>query len=159
MLASHHHVRGVRDDRRALWERTAIIANTSNMPVMAREASIYTAMTVAEYFRDQELDVVLIADLILRWAEALRGSPHATASSQPRRGTRQLCRRHSLPSMSAPGGCARSPAEKDQVTVIAAVSPPGGDFTEPVSAHTQRFVRTVWTLDRDLAYAVCTIPR
>ena len=71
-LRGPRHVRGVRDDRRALWERTAIIANTSNMPVMAREASINTAMTVAEYFRDQGRDVALIADSTSRKASAQR---------------------------------------------------------------------------------------
>ncbi len=138
---------------RALWERTVIIANTSNMPVMAREASIYTAMTVAEYFRDQGLDVALIADSTSRWAEALREFASRSGELPAEEGYPA-----SLPSALAAfyerAGRVRTLAGAEgSVTVIAAVSPPGGDFTEPVSAHTQRFVRTVWTLDRDLAYA------
>ncbi len=138
---------------RALWERTAIIANTSNMPVMAREASIYTAMTVAEYFRDQGRDVALIADSTSRWAEALREFASRNGELPAEEGYPAI-----LPSALAAfyerAGRVRTVAGGEgSVTVIAAVSPPGGDFTEPVSAHTQRFVRTVWTLDRDLAYA------
>jgi len=138
---------------RALRERTVIVANTSNMPVMAREASIYTGMTIAEYYRDLGRDAVLIADSTSRWAEALRefssragelpaeegypaGLPSALAAFYERAGRVRTL-----------GG------GEGSVTVVAAVSPPGGDFTEPVSAHTQRFVRAVWTLDRDLAYA------
>jgi V/A-type H+-transporting ATPase subunit A len=138
---------------RALWERTVIIANTSNMPVMAREASIYTAMTVAEYFRDQGRDVALIADSTSRWAEALREFASRSGELPAEEGYPA-----SLPSALAAfyerAGRVRTLAGTEgSVTVIAAVSPPGADFTEPVSAHTQRFVRTVWTLDRDLAYA------
>lgn len=138
---------------RALWERTVIIANTSNMPVMAREASIYAAMTVAEYFRDQGRDVALIADSTSRWAEALREFASRSGELPAEEGYPA-----SLPSAIAAfyerAGRVRTLDDKEgSVTVIAAVSPPGGDFTEPVSAHTQRFVRTVWTLDRDLAYA------
>jgi V/A-type H+-transporting ATPase subunit A len=138
---------------RALWERTVIIANTSNMPVMAREASIYTAMTVAEYFRDQGRDVALIADSTSRWAEALREFASRSGELPAEEGYPA-----SLPTALAAfyerAGRVRTLAgQEGSVTVIAAVSPPGGDFTEPVSAHTQRFVRTVWTLDRDLAYA------
>jgi len=138
---------------RALWERTVIIANTSNMPVMAREASIYTAMTVAEYFRDQGRDVALIADSTSRWAEALREFASRNGELPAEEGYPAT-----LPSALAAfyerAGRVRTLAGGEgSVTVIAAVSPPGGDLTEPVSAHTQRFVRTVWTLDRDLAYA------
>jgi V/A-type H+-transporting ATPase subunit A len=148
-------LRSLEDPRtgRALWERTVIIANTSNMPVMAREASIYTAMTVAEYFRDQGLDVALIADSTSRWAEALREFASRSGELPAEEGYPA-----SLPSALAAfyerSGRVRTLAGAEgSVTVIAAVSPPGGDFTEPVSAHTQRFVRAVWTLDRDLAYA------
>ena len=148
-------LRSLEDPRtgRALWERTAIVANTSNMPVMAREASIYTAMTVAEYFRDQGSDVALIADSTSRWAEARREFSSRSGELPAEEGYPA-----SLPTALAAfyerAGRVRTLAgDEGSVTVIAAVSPPGGDFTEPVSAHTQRFVRTVWTLDRDLAYA------
>jgi V/A-type H+-transporting ATPase subunit A len=148
-------LRNLEDPRtgRALWARTVIIANTSNMPVMAREASIYTAMTVAEYFRDQGRDVALIADSTSRWAEALREFASRSGELPAEEGYPA-----SLPSALAAfygrAGRVRTLAGGEgSVTVIGAVSPPGGDFTEPVSAHTQRFVRTVWTLDRDLAYA------
>jgi V/A-type H+-transporting ATPase subunit A len=137
----------------ALLARTVVIANTSNMPVMAREASIYTGMTVAEYYRDMGYDTVLLADSTSRWAEALRefssrsgelpaeegypaGLASALAAFYERAG-----------SVTTLGGSAGS------VTVIGAVSPPGGDMTEPVTAHTERFVRALWSLDRELAYA------
>ncbi|WP_369221160.1 V-type ATP synthase subunit A [Streptomyces sp. R39] len=136
-----------------LAERTVTIANTSNMPMMAREASVYTAATVAEYFRDMGLDVVLIADSTSRWAEALRefasrmgelpaeeGYPAGLASRLAAFYERAAAAR-------VLGGATGS------VTVIGAVSPPGGDRTEPVTAHTERFVRCLWSLDRDLAYA------
>jgi V/A-type H+-transporting ATPase subunit A len=136
-----------------LADRTVVIANTSNMPMMAREASIYTGVTVAEYYRDMGYHAVVIADSTSRWAEALRefgarsgalpteeGYPadlaSAVAAFYARAG-----------SVTTLGGSAGS------VTVVGAVSPPGGDLTEPVTAHTQRFVRCNWSLDRDLAYA------
>lgn len=136
-----------------LTERTVTIANTSNMPMMAREASVHTGATVAEYFRDMGLDVVLIADSTSRWAEALRefasrmgelpaeeGYPAGLASQLAAFYERAAAVR-------TLGGATGS------VTVIGAVSPPGGDRTEPVTAHTERFVRCLWSLDRDLAYA------
>lgn len=136
-----------------LAERTVTIANTSNMPMMAREASVHTGTTVAEYFRDMGLDVVLIADSTSRWAEALRefasrmgelpaeeGYPASLASQLAAFYERAAAVR-------TLGGTTGS------VTVIGAVSPPGGDRTEPVTAHTERFVRCLWSLDRDLAYA------
>ncbi|MGW1159781.1 V-type ATP synthase subunit A [Streptomyces sp. NPDC002519] len=136
-----------------LAERTVTIANTSNMPMMAREASVHTGVTVAEYFRDMGLDVVVIADSTSRWAEALRefasrmgelpaeeGYPAGLASELAAFYERAA-------SVRTLGGATGS------VTVIGAVSPPGGDRTEPVTAHTERFVRCLWSLDRDLAYA------
>ncbi|WP_107439992.1 V-type ATP synthase subunit A [Streptomyces sp. 142MFCol3.1] len=137
----------------SLADRTVTIANTSNMPMMAREASVHTGATVAEYFRDMGLDVVLIADSTSRWAEALRefasrmgelpaeeGYPAGLAS--------QLAAFYERAAVVRTlGGTTGS------VTVIGAVSPPGGDRTEPVTAHTERFVRCLWSLDRDLAYA------
>jgi V/A-type H+-transporting ATPase subunit A len=148
-------LRALEDPRtgRRLWERTVIIANTSNMPVMAREASIYTGLTVAEYFRDLGLDVVLIADSTSRWAEALREFSSRSGELPAEEGYPA-----GLPSELAAfyeraGRVRTLGGAEGSVTVVAAVSPPGGDLTEPVSAHTQRFVRAVWTLDRDLAYA------
>jgi len=136
-----------------LAARTVVIANTSNMPMMAREASIYSGAAVAEHFRDMGLDVVVVADSTSRWAEALRefasrngelpaeeGYPaslsSALAAFYERSGRVQTC-----------GG------SEGSVTIIGAVSPAGGDLTEPVTTYTQRFVRGQWTLDRDLAYA------
>ncbi|MFE1312477.1 V-type ATP synthase subunit A [Streptomyces sp. NPDC058755] len=136
-----------------LADRTVTVANTSNMPMMAREASVHTGATVAEYFRDMGLDVVLIADSTSRWAEALRefasrmgelpaeeGYPAGLASQLAAFYERAAAVR-------TLGGATGS------VTVIGAVSPPGGDRTEPVTAHTERFVRCLWSLDRELAYA------
>ena len=136
-----------------LADRTVTIANTSNMPMMAREASVYSGVTVAEYFRDMGLDVVVIADSTSRWAEALREFASRTGALPAEEGY--------------PAGLASAIAAfyeraaavttlggyRGSVTVIGAVSPPGGDLTEPVTAHTERFVRCLWTLDRDLAYA------
>ncbi len=138
---------------RPLAERTVIIANTSNMPVAAREASIYTAITVAEYFRDQGLHVALMADSTSRWAEALRevsgrlgelpgesGYP-AYLSSRLAEFYERAARVQTL------GG------GEGSVTVIGAVSPPAGDFSEPVTLHTKRYVRCFWALDRQRAQA------
>jgi V/A-type H+-transporting ATPase subunit A len=138
---------------RPLAQRTVIIANTSNMPVAAREASIYTAITVAEYFRDQGLHVALMADSTSRWAEALRevsgrlgelpgesGYP-AYLSSRLAEFYERAARVETL------GG------REGSVTVIGAVSPPAGDFSEPVTLHTKRYVRCFWALDRQRAQA------
>jgi V/A-type H+-transporting ATPase subunit A len=138
---------------RPLAERTVIIANTSNMPVAAREASIYTAISVAEYFRDQGLHVALMADSTSRWAEALRevsgrlgelpgeaGYP-AYLSSRLAEFYERAARATTL------GG------QEGSVTIIGAVSPPAGDFSEPVTLHTKRYVRCFWALDRQRAQA------
>ncbi len=138
---------------RPLAERTVIIANTSNMPVAAREASIYTAITVAEYFRDQGLNVALMADSTSRWAEALRevsgrlgelpgeaGYP-AYLSSRLAEFYERAARATAL--------CGR----EGSVTIIGAISPPSGDFSEPVTLHTKRYVRCFWALDRQRAQA------
>ena len=138
---------------RPLAERTVIIANTSNMPVAAREASIYTAISVAEYFRDQGLNVALMADSTSRWAEALRevsgrlgelpgeaGYP-AYLSSRLAEFYERAARATTL------GG------QEGSVTIIGAVSPPAGDFSEPVTLHTKRYVRCFWALDRQRAQA------
>ncbi|MGW5373466.1 V-type ATP synthase subunit A, partial [Streptomyces sp. NPDC004011] len=136
-----------------LAERTVTIANTSNMPMMAREASVHTGATVAEYFRDMGLDVVLIADSTSRWAEALRefasrmGELPAEEGYPASLASRLAAFYERAAAVRTLGGGTGS------VTVIGAVSPPGGDRTEPVTAHTERFVRCLWSLDRDLAYA------
>ncbi len=138
---------------RRLLERVVLIANTSNMPVMAREASIYMGVTVAEYFRDMGLDAVVITDSTSRWAEALR-----EISSR----MRELPAEEGFPANLASaladfyeraGRFSLSGEREGSVSILGAVSPPGGDMTEPVTAHTRRFVRAVWSLDRDLAYA------
>ena len=132
---------------RPLMERTVIIANTSNMPVAAREASIYSAVTVAEYFRDQGLDVALMADSTSRWAEALRevsgrfgelpgeGGYPAYLSSR----LADFYERAAI--VDTLGG------DRGSVTVIGAISPPSGDFSEPVTSHTKRYVKAYWALD------------
>ena len=146
---------GLEDPRtgRRLVERTVIIANTSNMPVMAREASIYTGMTVAEYFRDQGLNTVLIADSTSRWAEALREFSSRTGELPAEEGFPAGLASALAAFYERAGRVETLGGHQGSVTVVAAVSPPGGDMTEPVTAHTQRFVRSLWTLDRDLAYA------
>jgi V/A-type H+/Na+-transporting ATPase subunit A len=138
---------------RPLMERTVIIANTSNMPVAAREASIYCAVTVAEYFRDQGLDVALMADSTSRWAEALRevsgrfgelpgeGGYPAYLSSR----LADFYERAAI--VDTLGG------DRGSVTLIGAISPPSGDFSEPVTSHTKRYVKAFWALDVKRAQA------
>jgi V/A-type H+/Na+-transporting ATPase subunit A len=138
---------------RALMERTVIIANTSNMPVAAREASIYTAITVAEYFRDQGLHVALMADSTSRWAEALR-EISGRLGELPGEAGYPAYLSSRLAEFYERAGRARTLAGLEgSVTVIGAVSPPSGDFSEPVTMHTRRCVRTLWALDRDRAQA------
>ncbi|HXZ56480.1 MAG TPA: V-type ATP synthase subunit A [Gaiellaceae bacterium] len=138
---------------RSLLERTVLIANVSNMPVMAREASIHTGVTVAEYYRDMGHDVVLIADSTSRWAEALREVASRTDELPAEEGY-PAGLASALASFYERAGRVRMPGGTEgSVTIVGAVSPPGGDLAEPVSAHTRRFVRCVWSLDRDLAYA------
>ena len=138
---------------RPLSERTVLIVNTSNMPVMAREASVYTGMTVAEYFRDMGYDAVVIADSTSRWAEALREFASRTGEPPAEEGYPASLASSLAAFYERAGRVETLGGRTGSVTVIGAVSPPGGDFTEPVTAHTQRFVRCFWTLDRDLAYA------
>ncbi len=138
---------------RGLMERTVIIANTSNKPVAAREASIYTGVTVAEYFRDQGLHVALMADSTSRWAEALRevsgrlGELPGEAAYPAYLGSR-------LAEFYERAAKVKTLAGADgSLTIIGAVSPPAGDFSEPVTSHTKRFVRCFWGLDRERAQA------
>jgi V/A-type H+-transporting ATPase subunit A len=134
-------------------ERTVIIANTSNMPVAAREASIYTAVTVGEYFRDQGLHVALMADSTSRWAEALRevsgrlGELPGEAAYPAYLGSRLAEFYERAARVKTLAGSVGS------LTIIGAVSPPAGDFSEPVTSHTKRYVRCFWGLDRERAQA------
>ena len=138
---------------RPLMERTVLIANTSNMPVLAREASIHTGVTVAEFFRDMGHDVVLIADSTSRWAEALREVASRTDQLPAEEGY-PAGLASAIASFYERAGRVRTLGGAEaSVTILGAVSPPGGDLTEPVSAHTRRFTRCTWALDRDLAYA------
>jgi len=138
---------------RSLLERTVVIANTSNMPVMAREASVYTGMTVAEYYRDMGYDTVLLADSTSRWAEALREFSSRSGELPAEEGYPAGLASALAAFYERAGGVRTLGGREGSVTVIGAVSPPGGDMTEPVTAHTDRFVRCLWSLDRDLAYA------
>ena len=138
---------------RPLMERTVLIANTSNMPVAAREASIYTGLTIAEYYRDMGYDVAIMADSTSRWAEALREISGRLEEMPAEQGFPSY-----LPSRLSEfygrAGLVKSYSGKmGSVTIIGAVSPQGSDFSEPVTQNTKRFVHTFWGLDRDLAYS------
>ncbi len=136
-----------------LMDRTVIIANTSNMPVAAREGSIYTAITVAEYFRDQGLQVALMADSTSRWAEALR-EVSGRLEELPAEGGYPAYLSARLAEFYERAARVQTLSGDDgSVTIIGAVSPPAGDFSEPVTTHTKRFVRCFWALDRDMAQA------
>src|SRR5665811_1492606 len=136
-----------------LIDRTVIIANTSNMPMMAREASIYTGITVAEFYRDMGYDVVVIADSTSRWAEALREFANRNGELPAEEGYPANLASE-LAAFYERAGCVTTLGGRTaSVTVIGAISPPGGDMTEPVTTDTQRFVRSLWLLDRDLAYS------
>ena len=138
---------------RPLMERTILIANTSNMPVAAREVSIYTGITLAEYYRDMGLSVAVFADSTSRWAEALRELAARLEEMPAEEGFPA-----SLPTRLAQfyerGGAVKTLAgEQASVSIVGAVSPPGGDFSEPVTQHTRRFIRCFWALDTELANA------
>ncbi|MFI5067797.1 MAG: V-type ATP synthase subunit A [Streptosporangiales bacterium] len=136
-----------------LAERTVVIANTSNMPMMAREASIYSAATVAEHFRDMGLDTVVVADSTSRWAEALREFASRSGELPAEEGYPASLSSALAAFYERAGRVITSEGREGSVTIIGAVSPAGGDLTEPVTTYTQRFVRCLWSLDRDLAYA------
>jgi V/A-type H+/Na+-transporting ATPase subunit A len=136
-----------------LADRTVIIANTSNMPMMAREASIYTGMTVAEFFRDMGYDAVVIADSTSRWAEALREFASRSGELPAEEGYPANLASALAAFYERAGSVITLGGRTGSVTVIGAVSPPGGDLSEPVTAQTERFVRCRWTLDRELAYS------
>jgi V/A-type H+-transporting ATPase subunit A len=136
-----------------LSERTVIIANTSNMPMMAREASVYTGVTVAEYYRDMGHDAVVIADSTSRWAEALREFASRSGALPAEEGYPADLASAIAAFYERAGRVTTLGGETGSVTIIGAVSPAGGDMSEPVTSITQRFVRSLWALDRDLAYA------
>jgi V/A-type H+-transporting ATPase subunit A len=146
---------GLEDPRtgRPLMERTVIIANTSNMPVAAREASIYTAITVAEYFRDQGLHVALMADSTSRWAEALREVSGRLGELPGESGYPAYLASRLADFYERAARVTTLAGTEGSVTVIGAVSPPAGDFSEPVTSHTKRYVRSFWALDRGRAQA------
>jgi V/A-type H+-transporting ATPase subunit A len=138
---------------RSLLDRTVLVANTSNMPLMAREVSVHAGVTVAELYRDMGYDALVIADSTSRWAEALREIASRTG---------ELPAEEGYPASLAPtlasfyeraARVQTLAGDVGSVTILGAISPPGGDMAEPVTAHTERFVRAVWSLDRDLAYA------
>jgi V/A-type H+-transporting ATPase subunit A len=138
---------------RALMERTVIIANTSNMPVAAREASIYSAITVAEYFRDQGLHVALMADSTSRWAEALR-EVSGRFGELPGEGGYPAYLSSRLAEFYERAALVETLAgATGSVTAMGAISPPSGDFSEPVTNHTKRYVRSFWALDAKRAQA------
>ena len=136
-----------------LADRTVIIANTSNMPMMAREASIYTGMAVAEFFRDMGYDAVVIADSTSRWAEALREFSSRSGELPAEEGYPANLASALAAFYERAGSVITLGGRPGSVTVGGAVSPQGGDLSEPVTAQTERFVRCRWTLDRDLAYS------
>jgi V/A-type H+/Na+-transporting ATPase subunit A len=140
---------------RPLMERTVLVANTSNMPVAAREASIYTGVTIAEYYRDMGFDVVLVADSTSRWAEALREMSGRLEEMPAEEGYPSYLASR-LAEFYERAGRVRAlgtPERAGSVTIVGAVSPSGADFTEPVTTHTIRFIKTFWALDTRLAYS------
>ncbi len=135
-----------------LMNRTVLIANTSNMPVAAREASVYTGVTIAEYFRDMGLDVAMMADSTSRWAEAMREISSRLEEMPGEEGypaylATRLAEFYERAGMVTPLGV----KDDGSVTLIGAVSPPGGDFSEPVTQNTLRVTKTFWALDAKLA--------
>lgn len=140
---------------RPLMERTVLVANTSNMPVAAREASIYTGVTLAEYYRDMGLDVVLVADSTSRWAEALREMSGRLEEMPAEEGYPSYLASRLAEFYERAGRVKAlgSPNRTGSVTLVGAVSPSGADFTEPVTTHTIRFIKTFWALDTRLAYS------
>ncbi len=146
------HLKDPKTDR-PLMERTVLIANTSNMPVAAREASIYVAVTLAEYFRDQGYDVALMADSTSRWAEALREISGRLGQLPSEEGYPAYLGSR-LAQFYERGGRVKALGSGDRlgsITICGAVSPPGGDFSEPVTQATLRIVKVFWALDKDLA--------
>ena len=136
-----------------LMYRTVLLANTSNMPVAAREASIYTGMTIAEYYRDMGYHVAMMADSTSRWAEALREISGRLEEMPAEEGFPAYLSSRLAEFYERAGYMETLCGREGSITVIGAVSPQGGDFSEPVTQNTKRFIRTFWALDRSLAYA------
>lgn len=135
-----------------LLDRTVLIANTSNMPVAAREASIYTGVTIAEYYRDMGYHVALMADSTSRWAEALREISGRLEEMPAEEGFPAYLPSRIAQFYERAGMVDTLAGKQGSVTLIGAVSPQGGDFSEPVTQNTKRFVRSFWALDKSLAY-------
>ena len=136
-----------------LMDRTTLIANTSNMPVAAREASIYTGLTLAEYYRDMGYDVAIMADSTSRWAEALRELSGRLEEMPAEEGFPAYLASRLSAFYERAGMMQNLNGTKGSVSIIGAVSPQGGDFSEPVTQNTKRFVRCFWGLDKSLAYS------
>ena len=134
-------------------ERTIFIANTSNMPVAAREASIYTGITLAEYYRDMGYDVAMMADSTSRWAEALREISGRLEEMPAEEGYPAYLVSRLSEFYERAGRCSALSGSTGSITIIGAVSPQGADFSEPVTQNTKRFTRCFWALDKNLAYA------
>ena len=138
---------------RPLMERTILIANTSNMPVAAREVSIYTGITLAEFYRDMGYNVAVFADSTSRWAEALRELAARLEEMPAEEGFPATLPTRLAQFYERGGAVTTLGGEQGSVSIVGAVSPPGGDFSEPVTQHTRRFIRCFWALDTELAYA------
>ena len=136
-----------------MMDRTTLIANTSNMPVAAREASIYTGVTLAEYYRDMGYDVAIMADSTSRWAEALRELSGRLEEMPAEEGFPAYLASRLSAFYERAGMMQTLNGAVGSVTIIGAVSPQGGDFSEPVTQNTKRFIRCFWGLDKSLAYA------
>merc|ERR1712091_640952 len=137
----------------SIMKRTTLVANTLNMPVAAREASIYTGITLAEYFRDQGYNISMMADSTSRWAEALREISGRLAEMPADSGYPAYlgARLASFYERSGRVNCIGHPAREGSITIVGAVSPPGGDFTDPVTSATLSIVQVFWGLDKKLA--------
>ena len=138
---------------RSLMERTILIANTSNMPVAAREVSLYAGITLAEYYRDMGMHVAIMADSTSRWAEALRELSGRMEEMPAEEGFPAYLPTRLAEFYERAGRVISLNGKEGSVSVIGAVSPPGGDFSEPVTQHTKRFIRCFWALNRELANA------
>lgn len=139
--------------KKSLMERTVLIANTSNMPVAAREASIYTGITIAEYYRDMGYEVAIMADSTSRWAEALREISGRLEEMPAEEGFPSYLPSRLSEFYGRSGMVKSFNGEIGSVSIIGAVSPQGSDFSEPVTQNTKRFVHTFWALSRNLAYS------
>jgi V/A-type H+-transporting ATPase subunit A len=138
---------------RSLMERTLLVANTSNMPVVAREASVYMGVTIAEYYRDQGYAVVMVADSTSRWAEALREVAGRLRQMPVEEGYPAYLASRLAAFYERAGAVHTLGGYAGSISLIGAVSPPGGDLSEPVTSHTKEIVRTFWALSKELADA------